>query len=79
MSYLRYKETFGEILIDLDDIRFIQAISRNPSGGYPRNDSGKITYIDGFFLEVSRECAIAVQNAFKSQTVPTQGKEPSNG
>lgn len=70
MSYFRYREKFGDILIDLDDIRYVKEVGTNPCGGHPRQESGQITYIDGFVLEVSRGCAQALQDAFKSQTIP---------
>lgn len=70
MSYFRYREKFGDVLIDLEGIRFIKEIGTNPCGGAPRSEAGKITYADGFVLDVSRGCAQALQDALKSQTVP---------
>lgn len=71
MAYYRYREKFGFVLIDLSGIRFIREAGTNPCGGAPRTESGQITYSDGFVLEVSRGCAQAVQDAFRSQTVPS--------
>lgn len=74
MSYLRYREKFGDVLIDLEGIRFVKEVGANPAGGWPRQDNGEITYSDGFVLPVSRGCAQAVQEAFKSRTVPVTTK-----
>lgn len=73
MSYLRYKEKFGDVLIDLEGIRFVKEVGKNPAGGAPNVESGEIRYSDGFVLPVSRGCAQAVQAAFKSRTVPQRG------
>jgi hypothetical protein len=74
MSYLRHQQGRVTRLIDLDDIRIVTCVEPNPSGGMPRTPSGRITYVDGYELEVTGECAAAVLAAFKSQTV--QSKEP---
>lgn len=74
MSYLRYKEKFGDVLIDLDGIRVVKEVGANPAGGAPRDEKGEIIYSDGFVLPVSRGCAQAVQAAFKSRTVPVSAK-----
>lgn len=71
MSYLRYREKFGDVLIDLEGIRFVKEVGSNPCGGAPQQDSWQITYADGLVLNVSRECARSVQNAFKTKIVPT--------
>lgn len=70
MSYLRHKRKNLDRLINLEGIRHVECIGARPEGGPPYTDSGRITYSDGYVLEVSFECAAAVQMAFKSQTVP---------
>jgi hypothetical protein len=71
MSYLTHPTQHGSTLINLDSIRRVDVIRANPAGGGPCRDNGRITYEDGTVMEVTMGCALAVQNAFKSKTVPT--------
>jgi hypothetical protein len=71
VSYLTHPTPHGSTLINLDGIRRVDVIRANPAGGAPRIDNGRITYEDGTVMEVTMGCAVAVQSAFKSKTVPT--------
>lgn len=75
MSYLSYPTNRGSTLINLDGIRRVDVVRANPTGGSPRSDRGRITYEDGTVMEVPMGCAMAVQNALKSKTIPLQ-REP---
>lgn len=69
MSYLKHRKGCVTHLIDLDCIRHVQCVTSNPAGGAPRSASARIVYVDGYVLEVSLECGLAVQDAFKGETV----------
>jgi len=53
MKYLKHPEPRGDILISLEDIRFVKAIRASTEGGAPYHDSGQIVYNDGFIQIVS--------------------------
>lgn len=74
MSYLKHVKGCVTHLIDLDCIRHVKCVTANPAGGAPRSDSARILYLDGYVLEVSLECGLAVQDALKGDTV--QSKQP---
>ena len=69
MSYLKHVKGCMTNLIDLDCIRHVRCVTANPAGGAPRSNSAKIVYVDGYVLEVSLECGLAVLNALKGETV----------
>ena len=70
MSYVNHPTKHGSVLINLDGIRRVDVVMSNPAGGAPLSDFGRITYEDRTVLEVTMGCALAVQGAFKSRTVP---------
>jgi len=71
MSYLKHRKGCVTHLIDLDCIRHVQCVTSNSAGGPPRSDGARIVYVDGYVLDVSLECGLAVQDAFKGDTVRT--------
>ena len=76
MSFVNHPTRHGSVMISLDGIRRVDVIRSNPAGGAPRYDNGRVTYEDGTVMEVSADCAKAIQDAFKSRTVPTQKERP---
>ena len=75
MSYVNHPTKHGSVLINLDGIRRVDVVRCNPAGGVPHSNYGRITYEDGAVMDVTMGCAMAIQGAFKSMTVPAPKEE----